>query len=169
MFLKRIFARSSDTSQSLYEGIVAAARRPFFYADLAVPDTVDGRFDMISLHLFLVLQRLRGEGQEAEDFRQRLTDTFFADMDRSLREMGVGDLSVGKKVRKMSEVFYGRVKAYSTALGEGKGLAEALGRNVYADVPGADAGRLEAWVMAAVDGLKAQRPADLMSGKVIFP
>jgi cytochrome b pre-mRNA-processing protein 3 len=95
---------------------VAAARQEVFYARWAVPDTVDGRFDMIALHLFLVLERLKGEGQAVEDFRQVLTDTFFQDMDRSLREMGVGDISVGKKVRKMAEAFYGRVQAYAAAL-----------------------------------------------------
>ncbi len=106
MFLSRIIDRLSrkpDASQVLYERIVAAARQEVFYAQWAVPDTVDGRFDMIALHLFLVLDRLKGEGPAVEAFRQVLTDTFFQDMDRSLREMGVGDISVGKKVRKMAE------------------------------------------------------------------
>ena len=169
MFLKRLFARSEDTAQSLYEAIVAAARRPFFYADWSVPDTLDGRFDMITLHLFLVLERLRGEGTEVEEFRQRLTDTFFADMDRSLREMGVGDLSVGKKVRKMSEAFYGRVKAYAEALQQGSGLAEALARNVYAGVAEADAARLADWVLKAREHLKAQPTQEIVGGKVAFP
>lgn len=169
MFLKRIFARSTDTSQSLYEAIVAAARRPFFYAEWAVPDNLDGRFDLISLHLFLVLERLKGEGARAEDFRQRLTDVFFADMDRSLREMGVGDLSVGKKVRKMSEVFYGRVRVYSSALAQGEGLADALRRNVYAGVADEDGARLAAWVVSARGALKAQGVQDLLDGRVEFP
>ena len=103
-----------------------------FYADWGVPDTLDGRFDMISLHAFLVLDRLKGTEQA---FRQGLVDEFFADMDRSLREMGVGDLSVGKKVRKMAEVFYGRVAAYDQALAGPDGALEAaIARNVFPDV-----------------------------------
>jgi cytochrome b pre-mRNA-processing protein 3 len=112
MFLSRILNRLSrrpDAAQVLYEAIVAAARHPVPYADWGVRDTVDGRFDMIALHAFLVLDRLKGS---AEAFRQELVDELFRDMDRSLREMGVGDISVGKKVRKMAEVFYGRVAAY---------------------------------------------------------
>jgi len=169
MFLKRLFSRAPDASQSLYEAIVAAARRERFYAEWSVPDTLDGRFDMISLHLFLVLARLKGEGGQVEEFRQRLTDTFFLDMDRSLREMGVGDLSVGKKVRKMSEVFYGRVRAYEIALNGGGDLQDALRRNVYAEVPAENGERLVAWVRAASDSLRGQEAKDLMSGRVVFP
>jgi cytochrome b pre-mRNA-processing protein 3 len=110
---------------------VAAARHPLFYADWGVADTLDGRFDMISLHAFLVLDRLKGTEQA---FRQDLVDEFFADMDRSLREMGVGDISVGKKVRKMAEVFYGRVAAYDQALASPDGALEvAIARNVFPD------------------------------------
>lgn len=169
MFLKRLFFRGPDASQSLYEAIVAAARRPVFYADWAVPDTLDGRFDMISLHVFLVLDRLKGEGGKVESFRQRLIDTFFLDMDRSLREMGVGDLSVGKKVRKMSEVFYGRVQAYDAALKTGVGLDEALRRNVYAGLETEDGTRLAAWVHAAREHLRKQSPGEIVSGHVEFP
>src|SRR5436305_13961508 len=127
MRLSRLFRKAPAPEQRVYEAIVAAARHPRPYAEWAVPDTVDGRFDMISLYLFLVLDRLRGA--EAP-FRQRLTDAFFADMDRSLREMGVGDLSVAKKIRKMAESFYGRIAAYDRAMTEGAdALAAALARN----------------------------------------
>ena len=99
MILRRLFGRKANPIAAVYDAIVASARQPRFYADLGVPDTLDGRFDMIVLHLFLVLDRMKGED---EKFRQNLTDYFFMDMDRSLREIGVGDLSVGKKVRKMA-------------------------------------------------------------------
>ena len=133
MILKRLFRRSPAPERSCYEAIVAAARHPLFYARWGVADTLDGRFDMIALHTYLVLDRLKGA--EAA-FRQDLVDEFFRDMDRSLRELGVGDISVGKKVRKMSEVFYGRVAAYDAALeGEGDALVAALGRNVFPDLP----------------------------------
>ena len=114
---------------------MAAARHPAFYAQWNVPDTLDGRFDMIALHTFLVLDRLKGE---AEAFRQALVDELFRDMDRSLREMGVGDLGVGKRVRKMAEVLYGRIAAYDKALSApDDALVQAIERNIFAGQPDA--------------------------------
>lgn len=133
MFLKRFFQRSPAPERVSYEAIVAAARHPAFYADWGVPDTLDGRFDMITLHTFLVLDRLKGAEPQ---FRQALVDELFRDMDRSLREMGVGDLAVGKRVRKMAEVFYGRIAAYDKALeGPEDLLLNAIARNVFPDDP----------------------------------
>jgi cytochrome b pre-mRNA-processing protein 3 len=166
MILNRLFARKADPTQLLYETIVAAARQPRFFSDMSVPDTVDGRFDMIVLHLFLVLERLAGEkGNTA----QSLTDVFFRDMDRSLREMGVGDLSVGKKVRKMAEAFYGRIKAYSIAKSnDDELLAEALQRNVYAGEASPHAKALADWMKGARNILTKQKTADIMNGHVSF-
>ncbi len=127
MILSRLFKREPDPAQNLYEAIVAAARQPRFYVEAGVPDTVDGRFDMVVIHMYLVLDRLKSESSEAQ--RQALTDTFFKDMDRSLREMGTGDLSVSKKIRKMAEAFYGRIKAYDSATSEAE-LADAVSRNI---------------------------------------
>ena len=160
MILKRFFQRPCQPERSVYEAIVAAARHPVFYAEWGVADTLDGRFDMISLHTFLVLDRLKGAEQT---FRQELVDEFFRDMDRSLREMGVGDVSVGKKVRKMAEVFYGRVAAYDAALaGQRDALEAALARNVFPDEPagaGAPAaGRLCAATSAAISPHRMRRP-----------
>lgn len=130
MILGRLFKAREKREKRLYEAIVAAARHVRFYENMAVPDTIDGRFEMIVLHLFLVLNRLKGEG--VEDLRQDLTDEFFADMDRSLRELGVSDVAVGKKVRKIAESYYGRVTAYDRALSASpKMLEEAVSRNVY--------------------------------------
>jgi len=132
MILKRLFKRQDKPEQRLYGAIVAAARHVQFYETMGVADTIDGRFEMIVLHLFLVLSRLKGEG--VEDLRQRLTDEFFADMDRSLRELGVSDVAVGKKVRKIAESYYGRVTAYDKALlANPKILEEAISRNIYPD------------------------------------
>ena len=94
---------ASDAVYAVYSAIVAQSRQPVFYADWGVPDTVTGRFDMISLHMSLVFRRLRNEKLPGADFSQALFDLFFKDMDRSLREMGAGDLAVPKKVRKMTE------------------------------------------------------------------
>ena len=144
MILSKLFARKPDTAMRLYEAIVASARQEKFYTEMDVPDTLDGRFDMIVLHLFLVLDRLRGE---AGDMKQKLTDVFFKDLDRTLREMGVGDLSVAKKIRPMAEAFAGRIKAYALALEQGdETLIGALRRNVYAGEANAKAPELMKWL-----------------------
>src|SRR5215211_6460051 len=125
---------SRNSVRAVYGAIVAAARHPHFYAQWRVADTVDGRYDMIVLHTIVLLDRLASDGEAAAPFAQALTDEVFADMDRSLREMGVGDLSVGKKVRRMAEVFYGRAQAYTPPLRaeDAEGLSQVLYRNVFA-------------------------------------
>lgn len=167
MILKRLFNLSPQPERRCYEAIVAAARHPAFYASWGVADTLDGRFDMIALHTYLVLDRLKGA---APRFRQALVDEFFRDMDRSLRELGVGDLSVGKKVRKMAEVFYGRVAAYDAALAGGEGdLVSALTRNVFPgeqDAPGAPA--LAAYLNDQRGHLAAQDAGEIAGGQVSF-
>ncbi len=167
MILQRLFRPKPVASRTLYEAIVAAARHPVFYARWGVADTLDGRFDMIVLHAFAVLERLKGE---APQLRQRLVDELFADMDRSLREMGVGDLSVGKKVRVMAEVFYGRVSAYEAALnGEPSGLDAALERNLFPDgAPDGAVERLAGYVRAMRAKLGATPPDLMAAGRVEF-
>jgi cytochrome b pre-mRNA-processing protein 3 len=135
---RRLLGAGDDAQiiDAIYAKIVDQSRRPIFYDALAVPDTVDGRFDMIVLHSFLVIRRLKNVGAKGPALSQKLLDRFFADMDQSLREMGVGDLSVGKKVRKMAEAFYGRVDAYERGLTEpnDNDLATAAARNIYAGI-----------------------------------
>jgi cytochrome b pre-mRNA-processing protein 3 len=129
----KLFRKSApDTAvYAAYNFIVAQSRQPRFFADWGVPDTVTGRFDMISLHLALVLRRLKADS-DAKAFGQALVDLFFRDMDRSLREMGTGDLAVPKKVRKMSELFYGLATSIETALSGSDADVEAvLARNIY--------------------------------------
>jgi len=133
LFGRRRQAAARKTAQALYKAAVARARDPVFYARHAVPDTLDGRFDMISLHVFLVLYRLKQEGDGTKALAQALFDTMFADMDENLRELGVGDLSVGRRVKTMAQALYGRIAAYQAALDsddEGA-LADALQRNLY--------------------------------------
>jgi len=130
-----------------YHGIVRQARDPRFFRELGVPDTLDGRFEVLALHLFLVLNRLKGRRQEVTAFAQGLFDAFFADMDRSLREMGASDLGVGRRVRAMAEAFYGRIAAYERGFAdEDRALAEALARNLYGTVPQPEAAVLQALV-----------------------
>src|ERR1700752_3618558 len=94
-----------------YARVVEQARQPGFFTDCGVPDTIDGRFELICLHAFLYLHRLKREGKRGAPLGQRFFDTMFADFDRSLREMGTGDLSVGREVKRMAQGFYGRVAA----------------------------------------------------------
>jgi len=134
MRIKGLFKRdaAAQAAEALYAAVVAQARRPDFYRAGGVPDTLDGRFDMIVLHMFLVLHRLKADGQAQATVGQALFDLMFADMDASLRELGVGDLSVGRKVKQMATGFYGRVAAYEQGLAADDAvLADALRRNLY--------------------------------------
>jgi cytochrome b pre-mRNA-processing protein 3 len=117
----------------LYGAAVAAARAPYLYEKLGVPDTLDGRFDLVGLHVFLLIDRLRRAGPPGPELAQAVFDAMFSDMDVNLREMGVGDLSVGKRVKAMWEALHGRSAVYAAAIeaGDQKALAGALGRNVW--------------------------------------
>ena len=168
MIFNRLFTRKTDNAQVLYEAIVAAARHPVFYSKWHVPDTVNGRFDMIVLHVHLVMERLRGQGPDAEAMRQKLVDTFFRDMDRSLREMGVGDLGVGKKVRKMSESFYGRILAYNKAGNDQEALVEVLKRNLFPDDATIEPTDFASWISASQEKLLSQSLSDILQSRFSF-
>ena len=173
MILASLFRRKSgkDEAGSVYAAIVTAARRPVLYETYGVADTLDGRFDMIILHAFLVLDRLNAGDAAVRTFAQELTDRIFSEMDQNLREMGVGDLSVGKRVRKLAEIFYGRVGAYAPALSAGEAeLAEALRRNVYPEgvAPAALEG-LVRYVIATRDALATIEPQRIAEGDFAFP
>jgi cytochrome b pre-mRNA-processing protein 3 len=166
-----LFRRRSrqDTISTLYGTIVAQARLPCFYREYRVPDTVNGRFDLLVLHLAIVLDRL-AEGSELRTMGQALFDRFCEDMDDNLREIGIDDPSVPKEMQRIGEAFYGRAQAYRSALGSDRdeALVAALSRNVYGgSVPQAAAPvRLAAYIRKAVRGLEAQPPADLLAGKL---
>ena len=131
-FLDRIFAaRAAPSGDALYRAIVAEARQPDWYVAGEVPDTVDGRFDAVALVLALVLLRLEHEGDGQRQFSADLTERFIADMDGSLRELGIGDPTVGKQVGKMVSALGGRLGAYRDALAGGEALETALARNLY--------------------------------------
>ena len=119
------------TIEAIYGMIVTQAREPLFYRDLGVPDTVNGRFDLLVLHLWMVLRRLQAGRRAAADLSQALFDRFCDDMDANLREMGVGDLTVPKRMQAFGEAFYGRTAAYDLALADGREpLAQALCKNI---------------------------------------
>jgi cytochrome b pre-mRNA-processing protein 3 len=167
-----LFRRAArpDTISTLYGTIVAQARLPEFYRDYAVPDTVNGRFDLIVLHLALLIERLSTD-EALRGLGQGIFDHFCRDMDHNLREMGVGDLAVPKEMQRMGEAFYGRAQAYRAALAQGSGeaLAAALARNIYGGSPVAPADRLAAYMCEAVRHLGALSTADLAAGRVSFP
>jgi cytochrome b pre-mRNA-processing protein 3 len=158
-----------DNIAALYGMIVAQARSPSFYRDLAVPDTVNGRFDMIVLHLALVMWRLTGTGHEP--LAQGLFDTFCRDMDGNLREMGISDLKVPKEMKRMGEAFYGRIKTYGACFSADAEapLEVAISRNIYDDASHIEAERLTAYTRAAALALQEQEVEGLIDGHVTFP
>ncbi len=170
--LKRLFgpSRTDQVAATLYEAAVAQARRPEFYLHAAVPDTLDGRFDLLSLHMFLVFHRLRDEGARAGAVSQAMFDHMFEDMDENLREIGVGDLSVGRKVKTMAKALLGRIAAYEPGLADPAALADALGRNLYRGKPvAADAvARVARYMTAAVADLAGQDIGALLEGRITF-
>jgi cytochrome b pre-mRNA-processing protein 3 len=156
------------TIEAIYGMIVTQAREPLFYRDLGVPDTVNGRFDLLVLHLWLVLCRLQSaEGGAA--LSQALFDRFCEDMDGNLREMGVGDLTVPKRMRAFGEAFYGRIAAYDVARATGaEQLAHALNKNILNGGQIDNARRLAAYAQAAIATLADLDDAALESGSWRF-
>ncbi len=160
-----------ELARSLYADIVRQSRQPAFYIALGVPDTPNGRFDMLALHGFLVLQRLRAE-PSAKRLARSVAETLVEDIDHNLREMGEGDLAVGKKVKSLTHGAYGRMEAYLVALGtaEPAALEVVLLRNVYAEQsPGpAVLAAMAAYVRREVEGLARQPLETLMAGRAEF-
>lgn len=171
--IRPLFRTPSRTIAALYGAIVAQAREPCFYEAYQVPDTVLGRFDLIVLHLTLVLCRLRAGGGETAALAQDLFNAFCRDMDHNLREMGISDQGVPRQMRHVGEAFYGRARAYEAALSAGSdgGLAQALARNVYAELtePQIAAEWLAVYVRQVVDCLDQQSLEELAHGRVRFP
>lgn len=154
---------------ALYARIADASRVPGLYAALGIPDSLEGRFESLSLHMILALRALRGLPPPADDVAKDLTDAFFRDMDASLREMGVGDTVVPKRMKKVAAAFYGRAQAYDPALNAGNGaeLAQALGRNALGD--DAPATGLARYALAADASLKAVTLEILLESGPAFP
>jgi cytochrome b pre-mRNA-processing protein 3 len=173
MILRLFQRRAADSTIAvLYGVIVAQARSPAFYADYGVPDTVQGRFDLIVLHLVLLLRRLGRETSGARSLGQRLFDAFCRDLDGNLREMGIGDLAVPRHMRRFAEAFYGRQAAYLAALdsADGRVFENALARNIFALSERDDrAVRLARYACAAVRELDARQEKHLMAGQLCFP
>jgi cytochrome b pre-mRNA-processing protein 3 len=154
-----------------YRRVVDQARQPGFFTDIGVPDTIDGRFELICLHAFLFLHRLKAEKPPALQLGQRFFDAMFADFDRSLREMGTGDLSVGRHVKRMAQAFYGRIDAYERGLSEGDGvLKPALARNLFGTMqPGEpELAAVARYLRREAARLRERPLAELLAGEISF-
>jgi cytochrome b pre-mRNA-processing protein 3 len=164
--------RDDKSAAKLYGSIVAQARLPAFYQGVGVPDTLQGRYVVLSLPLFALLQRLRAEGPAADRLAQDLVDRFSADMETVLREIGIGDLSIPKKVRALAASSGALLHAYADALAEGETaiaavIAEAL--PLEGEASGAVAGWLAHYLRDSLSLLRTQDFAALRAGEVRFP
>jgi cytochrome b pre-mRNA-processing protein 3 len=172
--LEKFFGKSpaQHVADELYFRAVAQARQTNFYADMGVPDTVDGRFDMIALHVFLILRRLKQDNVRSAATAQALFDTMFTDMDRGLRELGAGDLGVGRRVKAMAKAFYGRVAAYDQGLmSTDTDLQEAILRNIFRgeEKERSNALSLASYMRDQAEKLDHQSMDALLQGEVMFP
>jgi cytochrome b pre-mRNA-processing protein 3 len=160
---------SRGTIEAIYGMIVTQARQPPFYRDLGVPDTVNGRFDLLVLHLWMVLRRFKS-AEAAANLSQALFDRFCDDMDGNLREMGVGDLTVPMRMRAFAEAFYGRAAAYDLALTAGQEpLAQALCKNILSGEGIEKARRLAIYAETAIASLTGLDEAALRGAAWTFP
>jgi cytochrome b pre-mRNA-processing protein 3 len=157
--------------EGLYAAVADAARRPVFYRDLGVPDTVDGRFEMLTLHAHLAIRRLRVLPEPAGDLAQDLVDRIFTGFDAALRELGVGDIVVPKRMKTLASAFLGRGKAYEQAVGDDAAMREALSRNVYNRAPGNEPGAdaLLAFVRDTIAVFEGLGFEDFVAARLPYP
>lgn len=170
--LASLFRRNTRRAavHAAYGHIVERARDPVFYLRWAVPDTLDGRFEVLALHAFLVLNRLKRDHAETAAFAQALFDTMFADLDRGLREMGASDIGVGRHVKAMAAGFYGRIAAYEQGLSDTAALPAALRRNLYGTTMPSEAqlAAMADYTRRQAAALAAMPVASLLAGEVAF-
>lgn len=176
--LRRGRRASAEGGRALYAAAAAQARRPAFYTGGGVADTANARFELYTLHVVLLLRRLRSGGDRAAETSQALFDAYIGGLDEALREQGVGDLSMAKQMRRLGEAFYGRVKSYDDAfdqLPEASEVRAIIARTVLAGHEGADgrdapdAGSLTAYAAEAVARLAALPEDALLEGRIEWP
>jgi len=169
-FLKK--SANDDLAHTLYVEIVNQARQPAFYTDLGVPDTPDGRFDMVLLHAYLLFHRMKDDHDQTGELSQAVFDLMFADMDQNLREMGLGDIGVSHRIKGMIKAFYGRVSVYDegVANADDNNLKDALRRNLYrkSDPLDAQVSAVAGYIHREIENLSAQDNSDIMKGLVQF-
>jgi cytochrome b pre-mRNA-processing protein 3 len=167
----RTRAEARRKASEIYGAVVTQARAPYFYADLGVPDTPSGRYEMVTLHLFLVLERLRSVGNRESPLARKLAEAFVADMDDSLRELGTGDLAVPKKVRRAAAGLYERSLSYRAAIAasDERALSAILAEHAYAGVAHPGAGALARYILDASRRLADMDVADVLRAQSAFP
>jgi cytochrome b pre-mRNA-processing protein 3 len=164
-----------DEGRRLHEALAAQARLPVFYADLGVPDSIDGRFEMLCVHAHALFHRLRGRGEQADQLGQATYDAMFSGLDAALREMGVADLGVGRRIKIMTEALNGRIHAYDAALADADAgaLPAAIRRNVYGTTTASpredQISALGAYQRALRASMAETDDASLLAGRVPFP
>ena len=161
---------NSKIVDALYEAIVAAARQPIFYSSFGVEDTPLGRFEVLGAHMALVLRVSRNADQRVKDTVQVLTEEFFKDVDHSLRELGIGDAGVPKRMKKLVSMFYGRVDSYVSAIdaNDRSALAAALERNLTPSGNLRDPDGFAIYIMGAAKQIEAQVPDEFLKGRLSF-
>jgi cytochrome b pre-mRNA-processing protein 3 len=174
MFLSRIFRKrpAEAAGAALYAAAARQAREPAFYTRMGAADTLEGRFELYTLHILLLLERLSGQGIQAAETSQATFDAYVSGLDDALRDIGVGDLSMGKKMRKLAGAFYGRMATFQEAvlpLPDRTALEAMLGRTVLEGSEGGDATALASYAIAARDALAAQPLTSLLTGEVAWP
>lgn len=156
-----------------YATLTAAARTPAFYMDLSVPDTVMGRFEMLSIIMILYFRRTKSSGVSGQEIAQEIVDAFFQDIDHSIRELGIGDQGVPKRMKKFAGMFYGRLESYAAALdaSDAVALAAALRRNIYpqTDDKAPQLDGLAGWMMETSSALSACSEETIATGSLTLP
>jgi cytochrome b pre-mRNA-processing protein 3 len=162
---------SGKTAAGLYGSIVAQSRDPAFYASAGVPDTMEGRFGVIGLHLFLVLERIRSQGSAGDDLARALLETFMTDVDDNLREIGIADMGVPRRVKKAAAALHEHLDAYRAAMAASTDgpLRDALARYVFLDSGAGRPVALAAYVRQATTSLRQQPWAAIRAGTLSFP
>lgn len=173
MFQRLFTPRAAQTAgQALYAGAARQAREPALFRSLGAPDTVEGRFEVLTLHVALLLLRLKGQGEEAAETAQQTFDAFLRALDDAMRELGVADISMGKKMKKLGAAFYGRMRAYEDALGElpeRQALEALIGRTVLEAAPSVSPAGLADYAARAAETLAGVPLADLLEGRGAWP
>lgn len=170
----RLFGKKNNNKAIVarqYELLTKAARQPAFYASMGVPDTVMGRFEMLSMILILYFRRTASSERSGQEIAQEIIDYFFEDLDHSFRELGIGDMGVPKRVKKFARMYYGRLESYAAALdsGDREALQQSLRRNIRPDEPGApDMAELAAYMIRAEADLKAVSEETIAEGGAVL-
>lgn len=171
--LANIFKKSStrEVPQQIYGSLMTKARSEILYRDFGVPDTVMGRFDMLAMHVYLVARRFRAEsGETFETLNQDVFDLFVADIERALRELGIGDTTVPKRKKKMVRSFYGQIEDFDAAI-SGKDiekLAQAVQNRYLEEAEMSDSDALARYMIKVEETLASQSASDLLMGKISF-